>query len=208
MRSKSLLFASIAIAGSGLLFASAAAAQTTGTITVTGTVGASCTVTGTSGATTFADTISLGELDSVTPTTGPVGTLSTTLSNSTQGSPFTAASKSYQVTCNSGNPTLDVKATRLSLPGATLEAGYSGNIDYSTDVIAAKAGGGTTTATYTTAATLPSDTIKVVGDRLANAPGNLVVHLYGFAAENGASSLLDSGSTWASTITIKISPTS
>ncbi|HEY3811684.1 MAG TPA: hypothetical protein VGL66_00540 [Caulobacteraceae bacterium] len=194
---KRILFAAAAIAALGM--STHAFAQTaTGTITVTGTVTGSCSVvTGGSG-NAFGGTIALGELDDTT-----TGYLQTGLEGAT---PVSGATQSFQINCNSGNPTVALSATRLSTTGSST-GGYSANIDYTADVTAAKAGGGTTLYHYTTAASLPVASSGQLGDRLANTPANIVVDARSFAAENGATSILDAGS-WSSTITVVISPTS
>jgi hypothetical protein len=194
---KRILFAAAAVAALGMS-THAFAQSATGTITVTGTVTGSCSVvTGGSGS-AFSGTIALGELDDTT-----TGYLKSALTSAT---PVTGASQNFQINCNSGNPTIDVKATRLSTTGSS-SGGYSANIDYTADVTATKAAGGTKLYSYTTAATLPADNNSQLGDRLANAPANIVVAARSFAAENGATSILDAGS-WSSTITVVISPTS
>ena len=194
---KRILFAAAAIAALGM--STHAFAQTaTGTITVTGTVTGACTVvTGGTGS-TFGATINLGELDDTT-----TGYLRANLESAT---PVGGATQNFQINCNSGNPTVSVSSTRLSTAGSSA-GGFSANIDYTTDVTVLKALGGSKLYSYTTAASLPAATSSQLGDRLANAPGNVSVNVNSFAAENGATSILDAG-TWNSSITITIAPTS
>lgn len=173
------------------------AQSATGTIGVTGTVTLNCVVvTGGSGS-AFSGTIALGELDD--PTTGYL------LGSLSGASPSGAEIKSFQVNCNGGHASIDLKATRLSNASGTALAGYSRNIDYTTDLILTKSDSSTQSFSYTTAPALPADTTGTLGGRMANAAGNVVVQIHNLSAENGATSILEAGS-FSSTITVAISP--
>ena len=153
----------------GLAVAPAALAQTvTGTVNVTGSVAAKCVViTGGSGA-SFSGSIPLGEL------AGTDGTLSSTLSGSTNASP--AGSTQFRVNCNSVAPKVTLSATRLALaPSATAPAGYTGVIDYTAALDASLSSGSTQTVSYVTAAALPAATVQALSSSLANSANNLTI---------------------------------
>ena len=196
MRIAGKFFVGVA-AVAGLAMATAASAQTaTGTIGVTGNVTTMCAVvTGGSG-NAFSGTIALGQLNAAN------GTILSTLSGSTSGA--AAGSQSFRINCNGADASIDMSASRLSTTGATI-AGFSKNIDYSTDLVANLASGSSKTFTYTTAAALPSDTIGTLGGRLANAAGNITVKIYALTPENGLTSQLEAGN-YGSTITVSITP--
>ena len=191
---KTLLISAAAIAAFG--FAAPAFAQSaTGTIAVTGSVNTQCAViTGGSGS-SFTGTIALNELD------GSDGTLLNTLSGSTAGA--AAGSQTFQISCNGSDATVALSASTLSTGTGTAPTGYSRNINYTTEFDGALAAGGTKSVTYTTGAASPSS--STLGGRLANAPGNVVVKVYGLSAENGATSLLEAGS-YTSSISVSITP--
>lgn len=181
----------------GLAIAPAAMAQTvTGTVNVTGSVAAKCVViTGGSGG-TFSGSIPLGELAQAD------GTLSTTLSGSTNASP--GGSTQFRVNCNSAAPKVTLSSTRLALtPSASAPTGYTGVIDYTAALDAALANSTTQTVSYVTAAALPAATVQNLSTSLANSAGNLTVKAYALNTASGA--LLMAGN-YASTISITIEP--
>lgn len=196
------LFALTAAAALGLsAFAGSASAQAvTGSVNVTGSVTASCYVgsVGSPTGSTFSGTIPLGELDDTT-----TGELKSGLSGSTSGTP--AGSASFNVVCNGGNANVTLSATQLSTGSGTAPTGYSRNINYSTDLVAALTPSGSKTLTYSTVG-LPAATADTLGGRLANTANDITVKVYNLAAENGASSILEAGS-YSSTISVSITPT-
>ena len=174
-----------------------AMAQTvSGTVNVTGSVAAKCVViTGGSGG-TFSGSIPLGELAQAD------GTLSTTLSGSTNASP--GGSTQFRVNCNTAAPKVTLSSTRLSLtPSAAAPSGYTGDIDYTAALDAALSNSTTQTVSYVTAAALPAATVQSLSTSLANSAGNLTVKAYALNTASGA--LLMAGN-YQSTISITIEP--
>lgn len=194
------LFVLTAVSALGLsAFAGAASAQSvSGTVNVTGNVAATCYVgtPGNNAGASFSDTIALSTLNQSD------GTLKTTLEGS---APVTGATKTFTVTCSGSDATVSLSATRFSTGSGTTPAGYSRNIDYTTELDAALVSGGPKVLTYTTAAALPTATSDTLGARLANTSGDITIKVYSFAAENGASSVLEAGN-YASTISVSITP--
>ena len=193
---KRLLISAAAIAALGL--AAPAFAQTaTGTITVTGNVTNQCAVvTGGSG-TSFSGTIALNELD------GSDGTLLSSLNNSSTTS--AAGTQTFQISCNGADASISLSAGPLSTGSGTAPSGYSRNINYTAEFDGALAAGGVKSVTYNTTGT-PAATTSTLGGRLANAPANVSIKVYGLNAENGSTSLLEAGS-YSSTISVSITPT-
>ena len=192
---KRLLISAAAVAALG--FAAPAFAQTaTGTINVTGTVTTQCSVVVGGSGNSFAGTISLGTLNAAD------GTLSALLSGSTSGA--AAGSQAFQISCNGSDASVSLNASELSTGTGTAPTGYSRNINYTAEFDGSLAAGGIKAVTYNTTG-LPGPTTSTLGGRLANAPGNVVVKVYGLSAENGATSLLEAGS-YASTINVSITP--
>lgn len=181
----------------GLAVAPAVMAQTvTGTVNVTGSVAAKCVViTGGAGG-SFSGSIPLGEL------AGTDGTLSSTLSGSTNAAP--AGSTQFRVNCNSVAPKVTISSTRLALtPSASAPTGYTGVIDYTAALDASLSSGSTQTVAYVTAAALPAATVQALSSSLANTANNLTVKAY--ALNTGAGDLLMAGN-YASVISITIEP--
>jgi hypothetical protein len=181
----------------GLATAPAALAQTvSGTVNVTGSVSARCVVITGGGGGTFTGSISLGEL------AGTDGTLSSTLSGSTNASPGGATQ--FRVNCNSAAPKVTLSATRLALsPTVTAPAGYANVIDYTADLDASLASGSSQTVSYVTASALPAPTVQTLSDSFANAPNNLTIKAH--SLNTAASALLMAGN-YSSVISVTIEP--
>ncbi len=158
-------------------------AQTvTGTVNVHGFVAPRCGST-LNGDSSFNGTINVGEL------TQTNGTLSPTLSGSTTNSPVGIAS--FLVGCTGGGAIVTLSATRLTNPVAPSLPTSSNDIDFTAEVKISLGTGGFAFVDYTTAAPLPAATTQTIPTFFANVPGNFEVRVFGFAAENGASSLLE-----------------
>lgn len=172
-------------------FATPAMAQqvVTGTITLTGTVGAKCYVGSDTSANTFSDAVNFGALDATD------GTLRTGLATD-------FGTRSFTVKCTSGNPTISVTANPLANT-ATPAAGYDNSIDYSATVTADRAGSGT--AVVTDASSAAGATSGQVGGPLANAASNVRITTTGYAT-NAATDLLVAG-TYNGSVVVTISPT-
>ncbi|MBS0409916.1 MAG: hypothetical protein JSR86_08380 [Proteobacteria bacterium] len=190
--------AALAVGASALAFAapSLAAGTVTGTVNVTGNVAAKCMVV--PGAdSTFSDTLAFGELS-----TSADGTLSPATSTQTV---------SFEVLCNSTNPSVTVSATPLkaqnnSAGGAT---GYSDTVDYLAEVTVQKATSGTAVFSYKTVdgtAALGEPSTGAVGDRLKAASGNLSVKASALATRGGAGNVLIADTSYKGVITITVSP--
>jgi hypothetical protein len=191
--------ATAAVLGAAAFAGSASAQAVNGTVDVTGNVTAACYVgtPSTTQASSFSDTMALGEIDNTAN-----GTLLSTLASAT---PVAAAIKTFTVTCNGSDATVTLSATRFSTGSGTAPAGYSRNIDYTAELDAALVAGGPKVLTYATAAVLPGATSSTLGARLANTAGDITVKAYSFHAENGALSVLEAGG-YGSTITVSITP--
>ena len=181
-----------------------AAAQTTGTVNVTGTVGGRCSVVasgGTTEASTFSGTIDLQRLDATD------GTLRSTLTGSTAASPADGLNVATRIVCNSANPTVGISATALNTGGAVDPgAGYSNDVNYVAQVKVNTASGGTKTVSYATATGGAAATAQL-GERIAGGSANNVsVSVYGLLAKGGASSLLAEGK-YSSVVTVTVNPT-
>lgn len=197
-------FAIAFVAAAATLAALPAAAETTGTINVTGNVQSRCSVIqpgGSTEASTFSGTIALGRLDAAD------GTLKSALAGSTSATPAQGLTVSTRIVCNSANPTVGIAATKLNTGGATDPGtGYSNNVDYTAQVKVKTASGSTQTVSYSTGVGGAATTAKL-GQRIAGgATDNFEVSAYGLAASNGATSLLAAGD-YASVITVSIDPT-
>jgi hypothetical protein len=180
--------------------AAAAQVQASGDVLLHGFVAPGCGTVGAGGTptTTFGGTIQLGELSSST-----TGGLAPLLQNSTTNSPV--AVMPFVVGCTGSAATVTISATRLSNPNPPALPDWSNNIDYTAEIKIALAVGGFATVTYTTAASPPAPVVQLIPDVFALVEGNFEVRVYGFAAENGPTSILVSGN-YDSAITILVSP--
>jgi len=195
---RNLLAISAAVA-LALLAGPASSQSVTGTVTLNGFVAPRCGATYAANP-TFSGTISLGEL------TQSNGTLAPNFSGSTSEAP--AASALFLVGCNAGGSTVTLSATRLSNPATAGDPTASDDLDYTAEAKIALSAGGFATVDYTSGATLPPPTVQRVSGTFANiASGNFEVRVFGFSAEQGASSILSSGN-YSSTITILVAPAS
>lgn len=165
--------------------ATPAFAQATGTITLTGTVGEKCFVIGTA----IGGNVDFLALDQAN------GTLRTGLDTD-------FGTKAFTVKCTSTNPTVSVTASPLAT-GAAAGTGYDNSIDFNATVTVDRAAGGTTAVTDSS--TVAAATTGQVGDRLANATGNVRVTTSSYAT-NAATDLLVAG-TYNGSIAITITPT-
>ena len=181
-----------ALAATTAAIATPSMAQTaaTGTVDVTGTVADKCFAT-----TPITGTITLNELAQSN------GTVAGTFPNAASG-----LSRQFTVKCTASQVTIKVKSDALNNSSdATTGSGYTGRVHYTSTLTASKASGGTSTAVYTTADSLPTETSTNLGDRLANTANNIVI-----AVSNGTTAnpgdLLKAG-TYSSTITLTVAPT-
>jgi hypothetical protein len=181
--------ASIALAAAAAIATPAMAQNASGTVQVGGSV--------------------LGKCSAITPITGSItlnelaladGTVNTTFSNQTGG-----LSRSFTVICTSANVSISVSSDALN-NGAdqTTGGGYTGQVHYTSTLTANKAGGGSASAVYTSAAVLPAATTTPLADRLQNGASNVTVTVSNGHTANSAD-LLKAGS-YSSTISITISP--
>jgi hypothetical protein len=181
---KKIVFAAL-VAASALGATPALAQSASGTIGVTGSVGAKCTAS-----TEIAGTIALGELSRAS------GTVDSAFSNAAGG-----LSRSYTVKCTSATPHIAVDATPLTTTSSGA-AGYTGTVHYTATVTANKAGGGSESVAHITNAAAPA--VKAVGARLANAENNITVGVAsGFTATAG--DLLEAGN-YSASIKVTVSP--
>lgn len=181
-------FAMLIVAGAAA-FASPAAAQTvSGSITLTGTVGAKCFVLPGSGS-SFSDAVDFLALDKAD------GTLRTGLATD-------FGTKSFTVKCNSANPLLTIQASSLAT-AATAPTGYDNSIDYTAKLdVDTTAGVGAGTVSDSSA--VAGSTSASAGAPLANAANNVRVTTSGYAT-NTATDILVAG-TYNGLILITIAP--
>ncbi|MFI4933450.1 MAG: hypothetical protein ACHP7N_02420 [Caulobacterales bacterium] len=186
---KLLLLTAAALAG---LASGPAFADATGTVNVTGTVGAKCAISGPT-----SQNLEVNELSQAN------GTVVPNFDN--------AGSKqvSFSVICTSGNPTLKLSATALTYSAAFVAPGYTHVVHY-TSTLTANAASGTDPAalTYTTADVLPGQVSEPVGGPLKNALNNLTVAISN-SHTTTATDLLAASPTdgYVGTITVVVSPT-
>jgi hypothetical protein len=192
------------LVGSSAFFAVPAAAQTVGTVNVTGSVTGRCSVVQPAGtaAGSFSGTIALGALDDSD------GTLKDSLEGAEAAS---AAGTPVQtrIVCNSANPTVAIAATSLRTGDGTKGgSGYSDDVHYTARVDVTTVTGTESRAIQTSNNQAPSglSSSGALTQRVAaGAANNVRVSLYALAAENGATSLLNAGE-YAGSITVTIQP--
>ncbi len=176
------------------LLATPAAAQVSGSVTLTGTVGDKCLVTnaGATGTapTSFSGTVSVGQLDN--GTTGELGTIADVSST-------TDANLNFRVVCTTANPAVTVSATPMMNNSATPTAGYTNRVDYSSTVTFTRVGGVTpvTVSTGGTASSGPT----ALASRLAASGNNIQVEANGFSATG----VLLSG-TYTGVVSVTVAP--
>jgi len=180
----------LAAAASAAAIATPAAAQSaTGTVAVSGTVGAKCT------ASDFSSSIPLGELAKAD------GTIDGTFPNNTAG-----LSRSFTLRCTSNKVKITVSSDQLkntAVGQATAENGYTGIIDYTSTLVATGVST-SATATYNTVG-LGAAATATLSERLANSANNVTVTVSD-GTTAAPSDLLKEGS-YSSTIAIKVEPT-
>lgn len=181
--------APIAMAAAAIFAAPAMAQNASGTVQVGGSVAGKC-----SALTPITGSITLNELALAN------GTVDGAFSSQTNG-----LSRAFSVVCTSANVAITVSSDALNnATDATTLGGYTGRVHYTSTLSADKAGGGTATAAYTTADSLPLASTSPLGSRLANAANNLTVTVSAGHTTNAAD-LLKAGS-YTSTIAITVSP--
>lgn len=197
MKKYLLLSAGVAIAAA----ANPVAAQSVGTVNVTGNVAGRCSVVapGGSAVQSFSGTIGLGQLDDAD------GTLKTSLEGTTAGSAGGTPVET-RVVCTSASVNVDVTADTLAngTRGTAPATGYANEINYTAEMQVALASGSTDKVIFDTAAAANATAAKTVG-RLAASGNNVTVKAYGFASKGGSAGLLVAGA-YTSTITVNIAP--
>lgn len=188
--------ASATFALAALTAAQASAQSVTGTVNLHGTVAPRCGSTF-NGDTTFSGTINLGEL------TASNGAILPGLAASSTSSPAGVAD--FFVGCSSTRFNVTMSATRLINPASTPAPPGSATIDYTAESKIALAEGGFAYANYTTAATLPAPTVKLVTGAVSAVAGNFQVRVYGLHPDNGDSSIMLAGN-YDAVISILVAP--
>jgi len=199
MKQRLLMASALAVLAGGA--APAAAADVTGTVTITGLVAAKCTViTGGSGS-TFSSTLPLGELSDVD------GTLSATLKNSTFVSPAGPV-QNFRVSCTGANNAISVTANPIE-SAVNAPTGFTNKVDYVSSVDFAVVGGSAVSPERLTADTKVSGGVAsgLLGAnvRLANQADNIQVRVYGLNTGN-ATDVLVAGNDYAGTVVVTIGP--
>lgn len=178
----------ILAAVSAFAFSGQAEAQTaSGTVNVTGTVGARC-----SAVTPISGSIALGELAKSD------GTVDGAFSGATSG-----LSRSFTILCNGINPTLSVNAKALvNSAVGTSPTGYTNTVNYTASVAAALAKGGSTTVADPSA--VAGATVGALGDRLAVSTNNVTLTI-GSGVTTDTKAVLEAGS-YSGSVDIVITP--
>ena len=176
------------------------AQSTTGTINVTGQVGARCSVIETGGAgQAFTRSIGLKQLDNDN------GVLRADLVSSTSASPAEGVKVNARVNCNTANPRIGVVATKLTTGASDPGADYSNTINYSASLKVKTQSAKTVEAIYATV----SDTSAVtrsLGERIAGGNDNNVeVSVFGLATDKALAQLAQG--VYNSLVTVTIEPT-
>lgn len=180
----------LAVVATAAIASPAMAQSATGTVQVTGSVAAKCTITSPAPAAITLNELALAD-----------GTVNNTFSNTTGG-----LTRNFTVKCTSGSPTVAVSSTQLNnTTDSTTGGGYTGQVQYTSTVVADKSTTGTVTTSYTTLAALPAASSVSVGVPLKNAADNVRVTVSNGTTTN-TGDLLKSGS-YTSTITVVVSPT-
>ncbi len=180
-------------AASMVAFASPAAAQTTGTITLNGSVAPKCLVVPGNG-TTWGTVINLGELADAS------GKLraSSTIESQINGATGTTA----RIVCTSATPTISVDATAITSATAGA-AGYDNSIDFNAKVAVTTTTGTANFANDSSAAALAATSI---GGRVANNGGDNVVVTTELFRTNNATDLLVAANDYTGSIVVVIAP--
>lgn len=183
-------FAALALLATAAIATPAMAQSASGTILVTGMVPGKCTA-----APAISGTITLNDIS-----LSPSGTVNSAFSNETGG-----LSRSFTVVCTSANASISVSSDSLNnATDNTTGSGYTGRVHYTSTLSANKAGGGTATAVYNSADTLPAATTTALGDRLAVGANNVTVTVSNGNTTNSGD-VLKAGS-YSSTISITVAP--
>lgn len=184
---------SIFAAGVAMIAAPAFAQDSTGTITITGSVAPKCLVASDSG-NSFGATIGLGEL---TGTNGKLRTNVATSFNAGEG-------RTARVVCTSGAPTISVDANAITAATAA-DTGYDNSIDFTASVLVTTTG--TSPAEFTNdSASEPRVDSLIGGGRLANdGNDNIVITARNFRT-NGSNDLLVADPTYTGSIVVVIKP--
>ena len=180
----------LAVAAAAVLATPAMAQNVTGTINLTGSVGAKCSVTPGDGS-TFTDTVAFGELAKTD------GTVRTDLATA-------FGTKSFTVKCNTGTPTVAVDATALATT-ATASTGYDNSIDFQASV-AVTAVGPTNNGPFLNDSSTAPLAATAVGSPLANSANNVKITTSNYRT-NTATDLLVASPTYTGSIVVVISPT-
>lgn len=180
-------FASLALAAAALAAVASPALANSGSVDVTGTVGARCTAV-----TPITGSITLGELAKAD------GTVDAAFAGNTGG-----LTRSFTVICNSANPKLSVNALPMINSAATTPpSGYTNTVHYTATLSAMQAKGGTGSVADQSIST-GATTGNV--DRLAAVQNNLSVTV-GAGATAESTAILAAGS-YAGKVEIVVSPT-
>lgn len=178
----------IAIAASALSATPALAQNVTGTINLTGSVGAKCVVDGTNAA-TFSDTVNFGELAQADGTLRP-------------GLATDFGTRSFTIKCNGTNPQVSVDADPLATTTAAA-TGYDNSIDYTASVAVNAVG--LNNGPFINASNTAPTALAPVGSRLANVTNNVSITTSDYQT-NAATDLLVASPTYTGKITVVIAP--
>jgi type 1 fimbria pilin len=179
------LFSTALVAATMGLVGAASAQTTTGTVTVTGSVGEKCTVTGGDSSTAFSDEFALGELADTD------GTLATIPNQSTSG-------EGWRVHCTTA-PDVSITATSLANVAPDPGAGYSNSVTYTAHADFSLVSGGPTTISAISGG---GPTATTLAAHLSNSVDNVVIR---------ANTFVDSGDVlvagaYSGLITVTITP--
>jgi hypothetical protein len=179
--------------------ATPAMAQSTGTITINGSVAGKCAVVTGTNAPNWAATVNMGELAKTD------GTLKTSADLETAFNAAAAGTQDTRVVCTVANPKVSVNANPLvaQTNSAAPGSGYADTVQFQADVKVYKA---TTAAqTYSNDSAAAAGSLTAIGDRLAATGTNIEVRTSNWRTTT-ATDLMVADSSYQGSIVVTISP--
>ncbi|MFI4933449.1 MAG: hypothetical protein ACHP7N_02415 [Caulobacterales bacterium] len=191
-------------AGAMLGFATAASADATGVVNITGTVPAQCGVVtgGPVGGSTFGSTVSLNVGGTIADANGHLlPALNTSTTNAA------SVTQSFQVNCTGAGNHVTLAATPLAIASPpTAQTGYVSTVSYTAEADFAVTSGAPNPVKLTQASGGSTSGDFASGVRLANAANNITIKAFTFNTAGGfANDILDAGA-YAGAITVTVGP--
>lgn len=190
--------ATLALLASAAL-ATPAMAQSTGTITINGSVAGKCAVVAGTNAPDWKATVNLGELAKTD------GTLKTSADLETAFNAAAAGTQDARVVCTVANPKISVDANPLVAQNnsAGSAAGYADTVQFQADVKVFKAVNGT--QIYSNDSAAAAGSLTAIGDRLAASGTNIEVRTSNWRTA-ASTDLMVADTSYKGSIVVTISP--